>query len=91
MTVRRSFTLVGTPCPAPAGWWAVRHKTAVHNADSRPVLTFARVRGTAADYMAAMIPADHGPGLVPAETLGFRELHYRQTADKQWASWRPKA
>lgn len=95
MTGRRGFTILGTPCPAPVGWWAVRPRGQFHGTDRRPVLAFVRarkeVRGKPVDYFLALIPADAGTELVLAETLGFRHLDYRLPDDDPQVSWRPKA
>ena len=102
MTGRRGFTILGTPCPAPVGWWAVRPRNQFHGVERRPVgverrpvLAFVRarkeVRGKPVDYFLALIPADAGTELVLAETLGFRHLDYRLPDEDPQVSWRPKA
>jgi hypothetical protein len=59
------------------------------------VLAFVRarkeVRGKSVDYFLALVPADTGTELVPAETLGFKELHYRLPDDDPQVSWKPRA
>lgn len=95
MTGRRGFTILGTPCPAPVGWWAVRPRNQFHGVERRPVPAFVRarkeVRGKPVDYFLALVPADAGTELVLAETLGFRHLDYRLPDDDPQVLWRPKA
>ena len=97
MTASRGLTILGTPCPAPSGWWAVRPRPGgtSSSVERRPVLAFVRarktVRGKPADFFLPLVPADAGCELILASTLGFRELYFRLPDEDPQVSWRPKA